>query len=617
GRGPFRAAQISALATEGEGGPETAPADDRADFARWLDSLASGEPLAVVTPDGDLLPHTLRSALRHASEAGSVAWIDGSPAAAAAKVAPRFDEETATLLDEAARASARSQAPGEEIEAADLQGEGTAGGAEEVGGSALAPNDEKSRDDASRAAEILAERAVSALLLLDAPAGLDLLIAALNGSGPLDPDEVMDLVDDFFVDELGILEDLGFLHPAFEDSAYRVADPAKLHRWRETRAPGEIEKLAEFWLAWLRRALPARQRTTSLLLLRLSDLAFGSGDPRSARLRRRLAWWDEDLASVEEEARAQLETAALDGRDLLEIGGDQALPPGVRLLFLALLSERGAPDEDLGACRMSSALALAEADRHEEALKAAREAVRWHAERDGPGEGERVALYRARWLFAQLLGAAGQQREARDELAEVYRASRVIFEETDPRRGGAAAALGDSHLKLGELRKALEPLREAARLAELTRGAGHPQTLVRRSNLAKLLIDTGEHEEAHELLRRTLAEADEGLSPRRILFPVFHNLQALSLRLCGEDRSELERLLAESQRLFGDHADQIQLLTRLAELAGRDGEENLVQTLEARARELAESQRMPGFDQGIADLLEAAAAASTEPGGAG
>ena len=455
----------------------TSPVTDRQSFIDRLVQEGADAPILVLVADGETTPEPLRRALRVASEAGSVAVLEG------------------------------------------LRGESSGGRIEP----SVEPTDER----LEAVTDVNARRVLEALAILERPFPLEPLLELLVQDRSLHED-VIDLVDDVLVDELELLEDLGFIHPLFEQSLYRLNDPLFAAR---LLAGVDVRPRAEALLSFLRQRLEPRARSTSMALLRLADLA--GLDEQARRLALRLRWW-----APADELKVDLE-AALDADEitdvnLLTLGGDGVLAPDIRIALLDMHEAADAPPETAGRQRLYRARALRDAGQVTEALEAVADSLDWHrVHRDRLGS-EQVELFLETQLTAaRLLVSAGEARPARDQLQQARELASQVLENEDPRHAVLAAEHGRVLMHVGELRAAREPLEEAYRRTLARFGEAHPQVVSARNNLAALLIDIGELELAQSHLVGALQAARRSGLPLPFRLNLWGNLQSAAARLGG------------------------------------------------------------------------------------
>ena len=113
-----------------------------------------------------------------------------------------------------------------------------------------------------------------------------------------------------------------------------------------------------------------------------------------------------------------------------------------------------------------------------------------------------------------------------------------------------ATVLGD----LGELEEARDLLRKALASDEASYAAGHPSIAIRQSNLALVLKELGELKEARDLLRKALASVEASYEPGHPYIAISQsNLAAVlkDLEELGEARDLLRKALASDQASYG------------------------------------------------------------------
>ena len=106
---------------------------------------------------------------------------------------------------------------------------------------------------------------------------------------------------------------------------------------------------------------------------------------------------------------------------------------------------------------------------------------------------------------------------------------------------------------LGQLEEARDLLRQALASAEKSFEAGHPTIATGRSNLALVLRDLGQLEEARDLLRQALASAEKSFEPGHPSIVISQSNLALVLKDLGqleEARDLLRQALASNEKSF-------------------------------------------------------------------
>ncbi|MEO1366756.1 MAG: tetratricopeptide repeat protein, partial [Acidobacteriota bacterium] len=455
----------------------------RDELAAELEKRSAAAPLLVLMDDGDTVPEPLRRMLRELAGA-RLTVVDGT----------------------------RSRRPA----------------AVEVG----AP---RRGDAAARVAEIddvRARRVLEALAILGRPFPLEPLLELLVDRA--EHEETIDLVDDLLDEELGLVEDLGFIHPNFSHSLYRLTDPL----WAESLVSTmDVKPRAEANLAFLRRRLEPVARTTTLVLARLVDLVDGGEQAR--RLEMRLRWWA-PAPELLDDLAAAFHAGEIEDSELTRLGADGVLSPAIRLAVIDLHQSLEVSPELEGSVWLHRARALRDGGRLPEAVQAAVRSLEWHELNRGRHED---ALLETRLTAGRLMLEARQARAARDLLLAARGQAAEVLDPEDPRHGVLASELGRSLMALGELRAAREPLEEALRRAEGRFGEGHPNAVAACNNLAALLIDIGELEDARERLVQAVRSAKQAGLPIALRIGLWNNLSVVTSRL--GDGGDAERLLKE------------------------------------------------------------------------
>ncbi|MEM8995721.1 MAG: hypothetical protein AAGF23_13120, partial [Acidobacteriota bacterium] len=251
----------------------------RAELAAELEKRSAAQPSVVLMDDGDSVPEPLRRMLREVA-GPRLAVVDGTRGHRPSVVhveAPRQTDAASRLVDV---------------------------------------------DD------VRARRVLEALAILGRPFPLEPLLELLVDRA--EHEETIDLVDDLLDEELGLVEDLGFIHPNFSHSLYRLTDPL----WAEHLLSAmDVKPRAEALLAFLRRRLEPVARTTTLVLARLVDLV-GRGE-QARRLEMRLRWWA-PTSELLDDLAAAFRAGEVDDSDLTRMGADGVLGPATRLAIIDL-----------------------------------------------------------------------------------------------------------------------------------------------------------------------------------------------------------------------------------------------------------------------------------------
>lgn len=151
--------------------------------------------------------------------------------------------------------------------------------------------------------------------------------------------------------------------------------------------------------------------------------------------------------------------------------------------------------------------------------------------------------------------AMGRYVAARTASSSALRISEAAFEPGHPdiaaRQSNLAIVLQD----LGQPEEARDLLRKALAADEKTFAPGHPSIAVRQSNLALVLEDLGQLEEARELLRKALASNENAFEPGHPSVARSQSNLALVLRDLGqleEAQDLLRKALASAEKTFED-----------------------------------------------------------------
>ncbi|MEM1178758.1 MAG: tetratricopeptide repeat protein [Acidobacteriota bacterium] len=397
--------------------------------------------------------------------------------------------------------------------------------------------------------DVRARRVLEALAIIGRPFPLEPLLELLV-QNRAEHEETIDVVDDVLDEELGLVEDLGFIHPHFEHSLYRLTDPL----WGERLlAAVDVKPRAEALLAFLRQRLEPVARTTSLVLARLADLA-DRGD-QARRVEARLRWWA-PASELTPAVEAAVAAGELGDPELVRMGADGVLSPSIRLAVLDVHQSADVSPQFEGLVWLNRARALRDGHRLLDAIEAVGRAVEWHELNRGRQDD---AFLEARLTAGRLLLEAQDPRAARDQLSAARDLAASVLDEKDPRRAVLASEFGRSLMALGELRSAREPLEEALRRNEERFGDGHPNTVASCNNLAALLIDIGELEEARDRLLQAVQGAKKAGLPVPLRISLWSNLSVVSARL--GDGSDSVRLLEQfTAQIAGESTELAQLL---------------------------------------------------------
>jgi tetratricopeptide (TPR) repeat protein len=144
-------------------------------------------------------------------------------------------------------------------------------------------------------------------------------------------------------------------------------------------------------------------------------------------------------------------------------------------------------------------------------------------------------------------------RWGRYRLAEKYRRKSLSVAEDNYKTGDSAIAISQSNLAvvlgdLGELEEARDLLRATLEAAKQTFDPGHPTIALRQSNLATVLQDLGELEEARNLLQAALESDQQTFEPGHPNIAIRQSNLAVVLKDLGEldEARDLSRAALEA-----------------------------------------------------------------------
>ena len=273
--------------------------------------------------------------------------------------------------------------------------------------------------------------------------------------------------------------------------------------------------------------------------------------PVPLRLLRAVLGWQESPG-----ARDRLAKAIADLWDLSLVDRSKTGDPAAHRLILGFV--RHLPESD--SLRLQTVAAVEkEMDRafddHDTASFRELEAVLPHAEwlvacRDLASESAitiTTALGRHHRTWGRYLLAESFFRDALSRSERTYAPGHPNIATS---QSNLATVLGD----LGELEEARDLLRKALASDQASYAAGHPSIAIRQSNLALVLKELGELKEARDLLRKALASVEASYEPGHPYIAISQsNLAAVlkDLEELGEARDLLRKALASDQASYG------------------------------------------------------------------
>ncbi|HEU4321779.1 MAG TPA: tetratricopeptide repeat protein [Roseiflexaceae bacterium] len=379
----------------------------------------------------------------------------------------------------------------------------------------------------------------------------------------LEPDRVLDLLDDWLLDEEGrpgLVREVGFVDmpyraPAERPSVYRFAYPHLWHVWARYGLPvGELGPLRYALAEALERAYYPVQDWVSAQLVALWTACGKSQRAEPYRARRRQAANRTVLAWL----IAQLE--------MQEHGGTLSVTGGVWLFELRL--ELHWAEYDAGHYR--------EALRHAEAAR--QQVLRWEDERR---EAQAAHVVGLDWH------ALGDYSMARPLYERALAINERVLGPDHPETAATLHNLASLHQNQGEYDQARPLYERALAIKERVLGPGHSSTATTLHNLAWLHQNQGEYDQARPLYERALAINEQALGPGHPDTAVtLHNLAQLH-QVQGEyDQARLlyERALAINEQVLGPgHPDTAATLHALAGLHQVQGEYEQARPLYERA----------------------------------
>ncbi|HEU4322204.1 MAG TPA: tetratricopeptide repeat protein [Roseiflexaceae bacterium] len=431
----------------------------------------------------------------------------------------------------------------------------------------------------------------------------------------LEPEQVLDLLDDWLLDEdgrPGLVREVGFVDvpyraPAERPSVYRFAYAHLWHIWARYGLPVSEEQELRCGLAEaLERAYyPIQDRVAAQLVA----LWTAGGKPQRAepyRARRRQAVNRTVLAWL----IVQLE--------MQEQAGTLSVVGELWLFELRLELDRA----------LYNAGHYREALRHGEAAR--QQALRWRDERreaqaayavgvDWCKLGEYATAHplyeRALATFGRVLGSDHPETAATLHALAVlhqvqgeYEQARPLYERAlaiqervlgldHPSTAATLYGLARLHQNQGEYNQAHVLYERALAIQERVLGPDHPSTAGTLYGLAWLHQDQGEYEQARPLYERALAIQERVLGPdHHQTATTLHGLARLhqAQREYAKARLLYERDLAITERALGpDHSETATTLHRLASLHQDQGEYNQAFALYERALAIRQQKLGP------------------------
>ena len=302
---------------------------------------------------------------------------------------------------------------------------------------------------------------LAALCRRNVPA--ELLFAKLELSED-DADELIDVIDDHLVDELGLFWDLGQRHPAFPGLfVYQFCDPIMPGVILDQVTEMDREMEAASLMPFLRDQLPVRRREVARLFLAVADHL---GERERGTYRRPLEWWigADEAEQLKPAVQAEIERGELDPDLVWGFLNDVSDWPAYRRLAL-LDAYIDARDPDGGGQVFSSERALG------------------------------VQLMRG-YLLLEL----GRYRES---LVEAEAFLEAVEPETVEESQGLILA-GNSLRELGDHAKSGQHLSRALSLCRELLGDDHLVTVAALGALASTLEGQGDSHAARELQEEIL-----------------------------------------------------------------------------------------------------------------
>ena len=510
------------------------------------DALANmaGRGRVLLVPDGDILPMNVRQVLQDTCTPGSgFLWLD---------VHPTSTEDADVRIEiDSGNFPAASREAFQELE-------------EDFGSDVLA-------------------RALRLWSAVDRPWPVEPVLAFLG----LDEDAretAVDQIDDAFVEGAGLVQDLQFLHPSFQQAVYGPNGGFRHFVLSGQEAPDadEAARLAD------ELRLRLRPRRGSFIVLH--RLALLAGDEHEAQaLSRRLRWWIEPdgLEQVVERALQDGDTSA---DELWQGAADPFAPPGHRLVFLAAWAktDEGSQPAEQGRRLMLEAEILHRLQRLPEALEVAQRCL----EIQGLNHGTESSPYLgALHQTASLLLDLERPEEALKLFELCVATARKVLPADDPKQVLILENHGRALARGGRLREARARLEEALEELKVQRGPSYVGVAVSRNNLAGLLLEMGELELAVEHLEAAAADFEKHFGPRSMeLYGALRNLAKANDDLGRHHQAEglLQRVADLEEAMLGpSHPTLVATWARLAELKRENGDPKEAHFLFSRALELA------------------------------
>ncbi len=383
----------------------------------------------------------------------------------------------------------------------------------------------------------------------------ELLLAKLELSRD-EADELIDVIDDHLVEELGLFWDLGQRHPAFPDLfVYRFCDPIMPGVILDQVSPMDREMEAASLMPFLRERLPVRRREVARLFLAVAD-HLGAREQKIYR--KQLEWW---VGTEEAEALKPIVQAEIESADLkpdlvwafLTASGDW--PAYRRLALLDAYADARTPDEahvfsDQRALEVQLLRGhlLLDLGRYREALGEG-EAVLEIVEPQTVGECQ------GRFLSGVCSRLLGELPASTEHLNRALELSRELMGDHHSFTVSTMDALAATLRDQGELVDARGLQEKVLGICRRVLGDEHPDTLGSMNNLASTLSELGDASGAHELHEAALAVRRRVLGEEHPDTLASMNNLAMALKALGdatEARELFEAALAVSRRVLGD-----------------------------------------------------------------
>ncbi len=417
--------------------------------------------------------------------------------------------------------------------------------------------------------------ALAALCRRNVPAAL--LFTKLDLSED-EADELMDVIDDHLVDELGLFFDLGQKHPAFPGLfIYQFCDPIMPGVILEQVNPINREMEAASLMPFLQDRLPVRRREVARLFLAVTTHL---GDREQRAYRRQLEWWigSDEAEQLKPKVQAEIESGDLEP-DLIWIflKSSQDWPAYRRMALLDAYIDAQVSKDETHAFSYERAFSvymlrgrlLLEQGRFGELLSQANAILK-------AVEPQTTAEVKGLLLAGISLAGLGELEMSSRHLKRAFQQSRELLGSSDMLTVSIMGALASTRYKQGEFKEAQEQQELVLAMTRRILGEEHPHTMTAMNNLALSLKALGDVEGAGELHEATLAIRWRVQGEEHPDTMASMNNLALTLRALGDNegaRELQEPLLALNRRILGEeHPHTMTSMSNLASTLEAQGD---------------------------------------------